>query len=137
MIQRPRRINGLASKKVHSERNGQEVVSDCRMATGFFSRLCGWMMVPPVSAGEGLLLSPCNDIHMGFMRFAIDAVFLRSLDPDRSDLSRFEVTSVRPGLQPWRLLPVRDGQADSTLELPAGAAQSAGIIVGDVLICSG
>jgi uncharacterized membrane protein (UPF0127 family) len=78
---------------------------------------------------------------MGFMRFPIDAVFLRRL-PDQPETTKnakngdrllFEVTSVREGLLPWKLIPVRDGKAHATLELPAGAVKRISIRPGDRL----
>jgi uncharacterized protein len=38
----------------------------------------GLMGKPGLPAGEGLLINPCNSIHMFFMKFAIDAIFLDS-----------------------------------------------------------
>ena len=118
------------------ERDGSVVVARCRPAFTFLSRLRGWMFTDPVAQDQGLLLNPCKDIHMGFMRFPIDAVFLMALEKPVSRSKRFEVTSIRPGLRPWNLLPVRDGRADATLELPVGAAARSGITPGEVLICS-
>jgi uncharacterized membrane protein (UPF0127 family) len=125
-----------SSFKIHRERDGQVVVGRCRLAATFISRLRGWMFTDPVASDQGLLLNPCNDIHMGFMRFPIDAVFLVALDQPASRSTRFEVTSIRSGLRPWKLIPVRDGRAQATLELPEGAASRSGLAPGEVLICS-
>jgi uncharacterized membrane protein (UPF0127 family) len=129
------------SGKVVQESTGACLVSDCRVAASFLGRLRGWMFQDPVGPDSGLLLIPCNDIHMGFMRFPIDAVFLRRL-PDQPETTKnakngdrllFEVTSVREGLLPWKLIPVRDGKAHATLELPAGAVKRISIRPGDRL----
>lgn len=48
----------------------------CRVARTFWTRLKGLMGEPGLPPGEGLLIRPCNSIHMFFMRFAIDVVFL-------------------------------------------------------------
>ena len=75
-------------------------------------------------AGEGLLLSdPTGSIHMFFMRFAIDAVFLTK------DL---EVVKVVGHLKPWRVARAR--RAKRILELGAGEAARLGIAVGDRLV---
>ena len=34
------------------------------------------MLSRPLPPATGLLITPCNSIHMCFMRFAIDAVYL-------------------------------------------------------------
>ncbi len=71
---------------------------------------------------EGLLLRPAGSIHTAFMRFPIDAVFL---DGDGS------ILRVTAGLAPWRTAACRGARA--VLELPEGAAERAGISVGDRL----
>jgi uncharacterized membrane protein (UPF0127 family) len=62
-------------------------------------------------AGDGLWIEPCNSIHMFFMRFAIDAVFL-----DRDN----RVKRVLRNLKPWRVSPIVFG-ARTVVELPAGS----------------
>ncbi len=52
-----------------------------RLATSFWARFRGLMGSAPLDADEGLYL-PVNSIHMLFMRFPIDAVFVDSPDPD-------------------------------------------------------
>ena len=74
--------------------------------------------------GEGLLLSdPTGMIHMLFMRFAIDAVFLTE------DL---RVVRVAEHLRPWRIARARG--ARRILEIGAGEAGRLGIEVGDTLV---
>lgn len=73
--------------------------------------------------GSGMLLTPEPSVHMFFMRFAIDAVFL-----DRDQ----KIVGVRHDLRPWRVAGARGARA--TLELPAGTAAAAGIEVGDELV---
>jgi len=75
-------------------------------------------------AGEGLLLSdPTGSIHMFFMRFAIDAVFLTK------DL---EVVKVVEDLKPWRMARARG--AKRILEIGSGEASRLGIKPGDRLV---
>jgi uncharacterized protein len=69
-----------------------------------------------------LLIKRTSSIHMFFMRFPIDAVFL-----DRE----LRVVKVVPGLRPWRIAAAR--RARSVLELPAGTCERRGIAVGDRL----
>ncbi len=61
--------------------------------------------------GEGLWIVPCEAIHMFFMRFAIDAVYLDK---------KKRVVKVVSDLKPWRLS--GSLKAHSVLELPAGTA---------------
>ncbi|RMG06960.1 MAG: DUF192 domain-containing protein [Planctomycetota bacterium] len=73
---------------------------------------------------EGLLLERCDAIHMMFMRFRIDAVFLRTGG---------EVLRVVEGLRPWLGIAWCPGAA-STLELAAGRAALVGVRPGDTLV---
>jgi uncharacterized protein len=71
---------------------------------------------------EGLLIRPTNSVHMFFMRFAIDVVFL-----DR-DLA---VRKIAEAVRPWRMAGCRGARA--ALELPAGSAALSGLTVGERL----
>ena len=63
-----------------------------------------------LASGEGLWIEPCNSIHMFFMLFAIDVLFL-----DRDG----KVKRVLLRLRPWRVSPIVFG-ARTVVELPAG-----------------
>jgi uncharacterized protein len=82
--------------------------------------LLGRRELPP---GEGLLIRPTWSIHMFFMRFPIDAVFL---DGDGV------VVRVVPELRPWRTASHRG--AKEVLELAAGETARRGVQVGDRLL---
>ncbi len=64
--------------------------------------------------GGGLVIEPCNSIHMMFMRFPIDAVFYNKAH---------EVTRVARGLRPWTGFALGGRGARGVIELPEGAAQ--------------
>jgi uncharacterized membrane protein (UPF0127 family) len=72
--------------------------------------------------GEGILLKPASSVHMAFMRFAIDAVFL-----DRD----LRVVKIAADLQPWKIAGSRGAKA--VLEISAGEASRRGLMVGDRL----
>jgi uncharacterized membrane protein (UPF0127 family) len=74
-------------------------------------------------SGEGILLKPASSVHMAFMRFPIDAVFLDS------DL---RVVKIASDLRPWRAAASRGAKA--VLELPSGEAGRRGLTTGDRLI---
>jgi uncharacterized membrane protein (UPF0127 family) len=86
------------------------------------ARMRGLLGRKSLSSGEGLLIRPTWSVHMFFMRFPIDAVFL-----DR-DLAVLKVAS---NLRPWRAAGRRG--AHSVLELPAGEADRRGLQRGDEL----
>ena len=90
------------------------------VADSFFSRFRGLMLRKTLPPGHGLLLEPCNSIHMCFMRFAIDAVYI-----DRE----YRVVKVVTGLRPWIGLSLCL-HAAGVIELPAHTAMRYGIVRG-------
>jgi len=117
--------------RIQSVKNNSWVADECSVATSFKSRFIGLMGKSFLAEGQGLLLRPCNDIHMWFMKIPIDVVFLKPVSGQI-----LEVTSVRENLKPWRLLPVRDRRAFQTLELPVGTIQRCDLREGDRLCIS-
>jgi uncharacterized membrane protein (UPF0127 family) len=70
-----------------------------------------------------MLIDRAGSVHMFFMRFPIDVVFLSR---DRT------VVGVKHELRPWRVTGARGAVA--SLELPAGRAGEAGVEKGDRLV---
>jgi uncharacterized protein len=101
---------------------GQVVCERCLVADSPWSRMRGLLGRRGLESGEGLLLRPAGSVHMFFMRFAIDVVFL-SRDG--------EVLKIVSALQPWRTAGAR--RAKMALELGAGEAERSGIRVGSRL----
>jgi uncharacterized protein len=98
-------------------------------AASLWGKFMGLMGRPTLPAGDGLWLPASNGIHMMFMRFPIDAVFVSRPAPDGSR----RVRSVHRGLRAWvGLVPLVRG-ADGVLELPVGTIDSTGTAVGDRL----
>ncbi len=80
-------------------------------------------------AGHALWLPGDNGIHMFFMRFAIDAIFLGKPGPDGSRA----VIAAKAGLRPWTgTVPLVRGAA-GVLELSAGSIAGSGTNVGDAI----
>lgn len=102
---------------------GVLVCERCEIPETAFGRARGLLGRDGLDPGEGMLIDRAGSVHMFFMRFPIDVVFL---DRDR------KVVGVRHGLRPWRVAGAR--RAVAALELPAGAAAEAGIGEGDVLV---
>lgn len=99
---------------------GDTVAARVRLADSFPSRLRGLLWRPPLRDGEGLLLSPCNAVHMWGMKYPIDVSFL-----DR----HWNVVAVYERLGPGKRSR-RHRDARHALELPAGTLAAAGIGVG-------
>ena len=83
----------------------------------------------PLPIGSGLWLPESNGIHMMFMRFPIDAVFVSKPGTDGVRTVR----SVHRGLRAWTgLVPLVRG-ADGVLELPVGTIDATRTEVGDIV----
>jgi uncharacterized membrane protein (UPF0127 family) len=102
--------------------DGRVVCERCLVADSALARTRGLLGRSGLDPGEGLLLKPASSIHMFFMRFAIDVVFL-----GRGG----EIRKVAANVRPWRLAAAWG--AKMALELPSGEAGRRGIEVGDRL----
>ena len=103
-------------------RTGAVVAERLEVPATFIGRGIGLMGRPKLEAGTGMWIVPCNGIHMMFMRFPIDAVFL-----DRAD----RVKRVYKRLPAWWGVVWIVFGAHSVLELPAGLVEELGLQVGD------
>lgn len=99
------------------------VVESCFYDNGFWFRFRGLMMRKKLPPGHAILLAPCSSIHMCFMRFRIDAVFI-----DRDGT----ILAIRKSLTPWIGIAFCH-KAWGVMELSAGAVDKAGLRVGDNL----
>jgi uncharacterized protein len=102
--------------------DGVVVCERCEVPESAFGRMRGLLGRDGLEPGGGMLIDRAPSVHMFFMRFPIDVVFV-----DRD----WRVVGVRRGLRPWRVAGAR--RAVAALELPAGAAAAAGVEEGDVL----
>lgn len=109
---------------VENVTRGVVVAEDAEIADSLWSRFRGLMMRSPASfgPGTGLLIDPCSSIHMFFMRFPIDVLYV-----DRND----RVVRVQRGIKPWRVGPLHTKGARYVVELPAGTIDKTGTQVGD------
>ena len=106
--------------------DGTIVCERCLLAETALTRMKGLLGRRELPSGEGILLKPASSVHMAFMRFPIDAVFL-----DRDA----RVMRVASHLRPRRA--ARGGRgAKSVLELRAGEAQRRQLSVGDRLVAA-
>ena len=102
---------------------GVVVCESCLIAESAWLRTKGLLGRRELPDGEGILLRPASSIHMAFMRFPIDAVFLAR------DLT---VLKVVRDLAPWRMS--SRFRAHAVLEVPAGTCERRGVREGDKLV---
>ena len=104
-------------------RNGEVLAERVETARSPWRRLRGLLGRRELPAGEALRIEPCTSIHTFFMRFPIDAAFLRgdgTVLRAISDLRPFRATRIYPG-------------AAMVVELPAGTLGRTGTVAGDLL----
>ena len=107
-----------------------ELATSLEVASSLWGKFMGLMGRPSLAAGGGLWLPGSNGIHMMFMRFPIDAVFVGRPGADGAR----DVLAARPELPVWTgLVPLVRG-AHGVLELPAGTIARSGTQVGDRIL---
>jgi uncharacterized membrane protein (UPF0127 family) len=114
-VKRIVRVRNLTRNTVLGER--------VRVAGSTRDRTVGLLGTNALPADEGLWIERSPSIHMFFMRYAIDAVFVSKAG---------RVTKVAANLKPWRVVWWARGARDC-LELPVGAVAASGTQVGDEL----
>jgi uncharacterized membrane protein (UPF0127 family) len=102
---------------------GKVICERCEVTETTFTRARGLLGRSGLEPDGGMLIDRAGSVHMFFMRFPIDVVFLAR---DRT------VVGVKHRLAPWRVAGAR--RAVASLELPAGRAAEVGVEKGDVLV---
>jgi uncharacterized membrane protein (UPF0127 family) len=106
------------------------LAADLEIAAGLWGKFMGLMGRGSLAPGAGLWLPESNGIHMMFMRFPIDAVFVGAPGSDGSRA----VLSVHRALPTWRgLVPLVRG-AKGVLELPVGTIDATATSPGDRIL---
>lgn len=110
--------------KIYNERNNALVGDKIKVADSFWTRFKGLMMAPDLAEGEGLIITPCNSIHMMFMRYAIDALFI-----DKTN----KIVAIYENLKPWIGLTKLYSNVVSVIELPANIVKKLDLKIEDSL----
>ena len=98
--------------RVINRTTGQTLAERAPVADNMWTRFRGLQLRSGLPRGEGLVILPCESIHMFFMRFPIDAVFATR---------EGQVVRVGRRCRPWTVGPFAP-RALYCVELPAGAA---------------
>lgn len=109
--------------RVLNATRGTQVAAAMRVASSMRERMVGLLRTAKADLGDGLLIEHSPSIHMFFMPYAIDAVFVDGAG---------RVTRTVPGLRPWRVVWWARGARDC-LELPVGRIAESGTRAGDRL----
>lgn len=94
-----------------------------QLADTFLSRMVGLLAHSDLPSGEALVITRCNSIHMLFMRFAIDVIFV--------DKAHNVVGLVRD-IKPFRLSRIYS-RAFYAVECPVGVIDQTRTCEGDVI----
>ncbi|MDO8733598.1 MAG: DUF192 domain-containing protein [Elusimicrobiota bacterium] len=115
------------------------IIGNLKIAKSYRERTKGLLGRTSIDETEGMLIKNCNWIHMFFMKFPIDVIFLkkkRGTDAERNaELTRnktiYKVVKITENIKPWRIgSPVF--RADSVLEIKSETSKNI-ISVGDEL----
>jgi uncharacterized membrane protein (UPF0127 family) len=106
---------------------GTLVAARLENGASFWAKFVGLMGRSSLPQGTGLWLPGENAIHMLFMRFPIDVLFVSPPAPSGSR----RVVSMRRALPPWRGVVWRAKGAKGVLELPVGAIDASATAIGD------
>jgi hypothetical protein len=97
------------------------------VATNPWQRFRGLMGRRSLADGGGLLIRPCNSIHMFFMRMPLDVLHCGASGPEGDMVLR-----VLKGIKPWRVGPIVRG-SKYVLELPPGTLERTGTQRDDII----
>ena len=111
----------MSHLRIINRTRGTVVGSRVAVASGWWSRLRGFLGRPQPNEGEGILLVSCNMVHTFGMTFPLDVLFLSA---------EGEVLDIAGHLQPWKRS-ARVGAARYVLEVPAGTIEATGTQSGD------
>ncbi len=114
--------------QVSNVTRGTAVASNVRVARSMLARGRGLMFESGLAPDAGMLIEPCSSIHMFFMRFALDVLYV-----DRND----RVVRAQRGIKPWRVGPLHTRGARYVIELPVGTVERTASEVGDQLRVTG
>ncbi len=112
----------VATLAVHNTTRATTISSNAEEARTFWDRGRGLMLQGSFPHGAALVINPCSSIHMFFMRFPIDVLYLDSHD---------RVVRVQYGIKPWRTGPLWTRGAKYVIELPVGTLERTLTDVGD------
>ena len=110
------------SCKIIDKTNNKCISADARTAKTFFERLFGLLFRSSISSEEALIFHNVSSIHMFFMRFPIDVLYLDK---------EMKVRKIKHSLLPWMMSSCLG--AKTTIELPAGKAKERLVKIGDTL----
>lgn len=99
------------------------ISNNATLADTFFSRTKGLLGRKSLDKDEALIITNCNSIHMFFMQFSIDVIFV-----DKKN----RVVKLIENIKPWRITPIF-WQANFAIEVNSGTIKISSLHIGDKL----
>ncbi len=115
----------MTGRRAIHERSGKVLAEDLETPRTMFGRGLGLMFRRELALGRGMWIVPCNGIHMMFMNFPIDAVFLDTGDRVKKVYRKLPAW--------WGIVPLEWG-AHSVLELPPDSTAGIDLQRGDQIV---
>lgn len=112
--------------KIFNLTRQKSIANNAFKADTFVDRAKGLLDREKINFDEALIITHCQSIHMFFMRFAIDVIFV-----DRKNV----VVGLVENIQPFCLSPVFFN-ADYAIELPVGVIAESQTALGDSISIS-
>ncbi|MGI8552270.1 MAG: DUF192 domain-containing protein [Dehalococcoidia bacterium] len=110
--------------RVIDKRTGESLAEKAGWYASPWRRFQGLMLRSSFPEGEGIVLIPCNSVHMALMRFPLDILFFNR---------RQEAVRLVHDLKPYRIAFGHRG-AHAAIELPAGTLRRLRVEPGDLLV---
>lgn len=105
------------------KKDGIAVIEKAEIADNFITRFKGLMFVKSIPDDYGLLIRPCNQIHMFNMKFPLDIIYVSK---------EGEVVHIDADIQPGKVGKTIK-KAAYVIEVNSGICAKQGICVGDFL----
>lgn len=109
--------------KIRNNTQSTLIAENCRMADNFRSRLVGLLDRSEITPGDALVITPCQQIHMFFMKFPIDVIFV-----DRSE----NVVGLVENIQPFAMSAIVRNSYRA-IEVPVGTIAQTHTCMGDTI----
>ena len=104
--------------------NNKIISKDLKLADTFLTRLKGLMFSKELLPEEGLIIDPCNSIHMCFMNYPLDVIFVNE---------QSEICALVKNIKPWRISKLYPS-AKYVIELPAGTISTKNIQINQKIL---
>lgn len=111
------------TQKIFNTTRKTTVADQVKVAGTFFARMVGLLNRGPLNQGEALVILSCRQIHMVFMRFSIDVIFV-----DKN----YKVVGLVRNIPPFGFSPVF-WKASFAIEVPATTIEKSKTQLEDML----